>query len=81
MRNPFGGAWRAIDGSHYEVENGQNIDRFAKVPAGRNFGWNGDDATMRNFALCNWEPANAPVNIAFVQPETFSSAAAIRSGR
>ncbi len=70
VRNPFGGAWRAIDGSHYEVENGQNIDRFAKVPAGRNFGWNGDDATMRNFALWNWEPANAPVNIAFVQPET-----------
>lgn len=70
MRNPFGGAWRAIDGSHYEVENGQNIDRFAKVPAGRNFGWDGDDATMRNFALWNWEPANAPVSIAFVQPET-----------
>ena len=71
VRNPFGGAWRAADGSHYEVENGQNIDRFAKVASGRNFGWDGDDATMRNFALWNWEPANAPVNIAFVQPETF----------
>ncbi|HZO59846.1 MAG TPA: PQQ-dependent sugar dehydrogenase [Solirubrobacterales bacterium] len=71
VRNPFGGAWRAADGSHYEAENGQNIDRFAKVPAGRNFGWNGGDITMRNFALYNWEPAHAPVNLAFVQPETF----------
>jgi glucose/arabinose dehydrogenase len=71
LRNPFGGAWRAADGSHYEAENGQNIDRFAKVPAGRNFGWNGGDITMRNFALYNWEPAHAPVNLAFVQPETF----------
>ena len=70
VRNPFGGAWRAVDASHYEVENGQNIDRFAKVPAGRNFGWDGGDITMRNFALWNWEPANAPVNIAFIQPET-----------
>ena len=26
---------------------------------------------MRNFALYNWEPAHAPVNLAFVQPETF----------
>ena len=25
---------------------------------------------MRNFALYNWEPAHAPVNLAFVQPET-----------
>jgi glucose/arabinose dehydrogenase len=72
VRNPFGGAWRAADQSHYEAENGQNIDRFAKVPAGRNFGWNGGDITMRNFALYNWEPAVAPVNLAFVQPETFS---------
>ena len=71
MRNPFGGAWRAADNSHYNAENGQNIDRFAKAPAGRNFGWNGGDITMRNFALYNWEPAHAPVGIAFVQPETF----------
>jgi glucose/arabinose dehydrogenase len=71
MRNPFGGAWRAADGSHYNAENGQNIDRFSKVVAGRNFGWDGGDITMRNFALYNWEPAHAPVGIAFVQPETF----------
>src|ERR1043166_9423321 len=31
VRNPFGGDWRALDGSHYEVENGPNTDRFARV--------------------------------------------------
>ena len=72
VRNPFGGAWRAADGPHYEVENGPEHRPLRQGrPAGRNFGWDGSDASMRNFALYNWEPAHAPVNIAFVQPETF----------
>jgi glucose/arabinose dehydrogenase len=70
LRNPFGGAWRAADGSHYEVENGPSVDRFARVVGGRNFGWDGSDASMRNFALYGWDPAHAPVNIAFVEPQT-----------
>ena len=44
FRNPFGGAWRAADGAHYEVENGRRVDRFAEVVAGRNYGWDGSDA-------------------------------------
>jgi glucose/arabinose dehydrogenase len=71
FRNPFGGAWRASDASLYEVENGPSVDRFAKVVRGRNYLWDGTDASMRNFALYNWEPSHAPVNIAFVQPQTF----------
>lgn len=71
VRNPFGGDWRAADGSHYEVENGPGVDRFARIVAGRNFGWNGSDASMSNFAIWNWNPARGPVNLAFVQPETF----------
>lgn len=71
VRNPFGGAWRAADGRHYEVENGSSIDRFAQVVAGRDFGWSGGDSAMFLFAIYNWNPAHAPVNIAFVQPETF----------
>jgi glucose/arabinose dehydrogenase len=74
FRNPFGGAWRAADGSHYEVENGPSVDRFAKITSGDNFKWGGSDSDMRNLALYNWDPAHAPVNIAFVQPEsTFGS--------
>ncbi|MFN0006455.1 MAG: PQQ-dependent sugar dehydrogenase [Planctomycetota bacterium] len=71
LRNPFGGDWRFADGSHYEVENGPGVDRFAKVVAGRNFGWDGTNASMTSFALWNWSPACAPVSLAFVQPETF----------
>ncbi|MBX3378071.1 MAG: PQQ-dependent sugar dehydrogenase [Phycisphaeraceae bacterium] len=72
LRNPFGGAWRAADGKHYEVENGPSIDRFAKVEAGRNFLWNGTDQSMTNFAIYNWNPSTGPVNIAFIQPSTFN---------
>jgi hypothetical protein len=71
FRNPFGGAWRAADSELYEVENGPSVDRFAKVVLGRNYLWDGTDASMRNFALYNWEPSHAPVNVAFVQPQTF----------
>ncbi|MBL9162806.1 MAG: PQQ-dependent sugar dehydrogenase [Planctomycetaceae bacterium] len=72
LRNPFGGAWRAADGKHYEVENGPSIDRLAKILPGVNYGWNGTDASMAINAIYNWSPAHAPVNIAFVQGETFA---------
>jgi glucose/arabinose dehydrogenase len=72
FRNPFGGAWRAADGSHYEVENGRRVDRFAKVVPGRNYLWDGYDPSMTNYALYNWDPSHAPVNIAFIQPQTWS---------
>lgn len=72
FRNPFGGAGRASDNFHYSVENGPSVDRFAKLVAGRNYLWDGTDASMGNFAIYNWSPSVAPVNIAFVQPESFS---------
>jgi uncharacterized repeat protein (TIGR01451 family) len=72
MRNPFGGAWRSADGAHYQLENGPSVDRIAKVVAGRDFGWDGTDASMSNFALYNWDPSRAPVNLAFIQPGTFA---------
>lgn len=71
VRNPFGGAYRAADGHRYCVENGPAVDRFSRLVAGRNYGWNGSDASMATFALYNWVPSSGPVNIAFVQPQTF----------
>jgi glucose/arabinose dehydrogenase len=71
VRNPFGGAWRLSDSSHYFVENGPSIDRFARLVAGRNYAYDGSDQSMRTFALYVWDPATAPVNITFVQPEVF----------
>ncbi len=71
VRNPFGGAWRAANGKQYEVENGPSVDRLARIDAGVNYGYDGTDASMLTDALYNWDPAHAPVNIAFVQPGTF----------
>ena len=71
LRNPFGGAWRALDGQHYSVENGPSVDRFARILPGVNYGWNNTDSSMTINAIYNWNPATAPVNIAFVQPSTF----------
>ncbi|HVT30895.1 MAG TPA: PQQ-dependent sugar dehydrogenase, partial [Lacipirellulaceae bacterium] len=71
FRNPFGGAWRAADGKQYEVENGPSVDRFAQVNEGVNYGWDNTDASMAIHAIYNWNPAHAPVNVAFIQPATF----------
>jgi glucose/arabinose dehydrogenase len=71
VRNPFGGAWRALDGLQYTVENGPSIDRIGQVVAGRNFGWSGSNSSMLNHALYVWDPSHGPVNIAFIQQETF----------
>jgi glucose/arabinose dehydrogenase len=71
FRNPFGGAWRASDGKHYEVENGNALDRLVRVDRGGNYDWNGSDASLLPDARYVWNPAHAPVNITFVQPETF----------
>src|SRR5262249_49730793 len=71
FQNPFGGAWRALDQTQYEVENGPTVDRLARVVAGRNYGFDGSDASMHTFAAYNCSFTAAPVNIAFVQPQTF----------
>src|SRR5206468_2839749 len=57
FRNPFSGSWRAADGFHYEVENGPNVDRFARIVP--DYGWTGYDADMYINALYNWAPAIA----------------------
>lgn len=72
FRNPFGGAWWARNNRQYTVENGPDTnDRLSELVAGRNYGWNGFAASMTTHALYNWAPPQAPVNIAFIQPETF----------
>jgi glucose/arabinose dehydrogenase len=71
FRNPFGGAWRASEGAHYSVENGPSVDRFARITRGTNYLWNDTDDSMRELALYNWDPAHAPVNVAFVEENNF----------
>ena len=70
-RNPFGGAWRSSDNNHYVVENGPSVDRMSKLVAGRNYLWDGTDASMANYAIFNWAPSRAPVAMAFLQDAVF----------
>lgn len=72
VRNPWGGAWRASDSAHYEVENGPSRDRMAKITRGTSYGYTGSNADMSINALYNWEISTGPVNMTFIQPETFS---------
>jgi hypothetical protein len=53
------------------VENGPSVDRLAQINRGVNYGWNDTDASMTINAIYNWTTAHAPVNLAFIQPETF----------
>lgn len=71
FRNPFGGAWRASDNTHYEVENGPQVDRFARVLRGVNYRYDGTNESMHFGALWNWEPPAAPVNLAFIEALRF----------
>jgi glucose/arabinose dehydrogenase len=71
LRNPFGGCWRTSDGQHFTVENGPSVDRLSRSVANTSYGYTGSDASMAINALYNWNPAHAPVNIAFQQLSTF----------
>ncbi len=83
LRNPFGGAWRVSDNSHFMVENGPEVDRMSKLVIGRNYGYNGTNESMYLFATHVWNPSMAPVNIAVIQPEVFGGSGfpAAYSGR
>ncbi len=83
LRNPFGGAWRISDNSHFIVENGPEVDRLSKFEMGRNFGYDGTNESMYIFATHVWNPSIAPVNIAVIQPEIFGNSGfpAAYSGR
>jgi glucose/arabinose dehydrogenase len=72
MRNPFGGAWRSSDQSHYIIHIGPGVDGMMKLVRGRNYGYSGSDASMYNFAIYNWNPGTAPVNIDFLQQSRFN---------
>lgn len=72
LRNPFGGAWRLADGLHFSVENGPSVDRMSRIERGGNYGWDGSNGSMSIKAIYNWDPARAPVNIAFVEQAVFA---------
>ncbi|MFO0856818.1 MAG: PQQ-dependent sugar dehydrogenase [Phycisphaerales bacterium] len=71
-RNPFGGAFRRSDNRHFCVENGPGTDRLSETIMGRNYAYDGTDESMHTFAMYNWFPTNAPVQIAFLEQSIFN---------
>ena len=69
-RNAFGGSWRAANNVHYVVENGNALDRLVDLTMGESYGWSGNDSALSANSLYVWNPATAPVNMAFVEPQT-----------
>jgi glucose/arabinose dehydrogenase len=70
-RNPFGGAWRAADGRHWIVENGNTLDRMVDLVPGQSYGWAGSDSALTQFSKFIWNPSTAPVNIDFIESTKF----------
>lgn len=72
FRNPFGGAFRRIDGALFCVENGPATDRMAIIHSGGDYGWNGYDESMQINKLYTWFPSVAPVAMAICEPTQFN---------
>jgi hypothetical protein len=71
FRNPFGGRWRNSENALYFVENGPGTDRMGKATIGTSYGFDGTDESMFTNALFTWQPAVAPVNLAFIESSVF----------
>ena len=72
LRNPFAMVWRGRE--LFVNENGVGIDRFMKISAGANIGYEGTDRSIRMNAIYLWgPPAAAPVGMALVQEAGFPS--------
>lgn len=68
LRNPFG-LYR-VSGRTFVSENGFAIDRFLEVKRGENCGWNGTDWSIGMNAAMVIGPSVAPVQIAWLPPES-----------
>lgn len=71
-RNPFGGAWRAVDGRLWIVDQGNAIDRLVDLTSGQSYGWAGNDSALVAFSKHIWDPATVPMAIDFVEAAQFS---------
>jgi hypothetical protein len=70
-RNPFGGGLRLSSNTLYTSENGPAIDRFAALFQGTNYRYDGTEDSMRTFAIYNWIPSHAPVQMCFIENGRF----------
>jgi glucose/arabinose dehydrogenase len=63
LRNPFGLV--AVGDELYATQNGVSIDSFLRIERGRNYGWDGTDASIATNAEAVFMPTLAPVHVAY----------------
>jgi glucose/arabinose dehydrogenase/mono/diheme cytochrome c family protein len=72
LRNDFSLAQRPDDDAIYTAENGPAVDRLLRLEAGRNYGFDGTDASIVRQGLWFFgPPAISPVGIAFATGGAF----------
>ncbi len=75
VRNAFGFDAEPGTGALYATDNGQRLDRIIRVVRGGNYGWRGDDESMRSNSIFTWGPvANpCPVGLAFLRHDVLGT--------
>lgn len=63
LRNPFGLA--VVDGRVFASENGVGLDRFLEIQQGRDYAWDGTDASIATNAAVVFSPTICPVQVAY----------------
>jgi glucose/arabinose dehydrogenase len=67
MRNPFGLA--VVNNRLFVAENGVDLDRFMEIERGRDYGWDGTDASISINAAVVFSPTICPVQLAYASTE------------
>jgi len=68
LRNPFGLVF--MGDKLYASENGTELDRFLEIVGGRDYHWDGTDASIATNALAVFSPTIGPVQTVYVPPGT-----------
>jgi hypothetical protein len=76
FRNPF--SLVARGGRVFVAQNGYDLDAFAEVDAGRDFGWRGSDWAVAMNAAMVFAPSVAPVQMDWIPPDAQGVPASLR---
>ncbi len=68
FRNVFDFDFEPVSGRLFAADNGKGVDRLMAIVRGGNYGWNGDDLSMRTNAILSWGPPGNPAPVGLLFP-------------